>query len=430
MMNTISTSSSWSIGKRIAFRFCFLYFALYFFPAPLNFLPFVVQFDAIVSAVWTPAIVWVGKTVLKLEEEITVLPNGSGDTTWNYVQVLIVLTISTVGTILWTILDRKRHNYDRLFYWMIVGLRYCTGIVLINYGFAKIIPIQFLLPLDSYGITYAESSAMGLLWRFMSYSSAYNFFTGGFEALGGLLLLFRRTKLLGGLISLTLLSNIVMLNFTYDVPVKLWSIHLFIMTVIVLLPDASRILNFLVYNRPTDSVLITPVFKNKTIALIVGVCKAIFIVGIIGIDISAGLSASRMFEETAGASPFAGNYEIQEHIVNHDTLPPLLNDPRRWHMINVKWNEFSKSEKAGVQYMDMATVLWDIRSDTLRHRINIFAGDSSTGYKFKYKTIGDVYYLKGTLLNDSIHMSMKRVGKDIPLMSRGFHWINETPYYK
>jgi hypothetical protein len=34
---------------------------------------------------------------------------------------------------------------------------------------------------------YGESSPMGLLWTFMGYSTGYNLFTGGAEALGGLL---------------------------------------------------------------------------------------------------------------------------------------------------------------------------------------------------------------------------------------------------
>jgi len=46
---------------------------------------------------------------------------------------------------------------------------------------------------------------------------------------GGMLLLFRRTVTLGAIASAAALLNIVLLNFCYDVPVKLYSAHLLLM---------------------------------------------------------------------------------------------------------------------------------------------------------------------------------------------------------
>src|SRR5262249_43062543 len=73
--------------------------------------------------------------------------------------------------------------------------------------------------------TYGESSPMGLLWTFMGFSALYCFFGGAAEMLGGLLLTLRRTTLLGALVSAGVLANVVMLNLSFDLPLKLFSPH-------------------------------------------------------------------------------------------------------------------------------------------------------------------------------------------------------------
>lgn len=49
------------------------------------------------------------------------------------------------------------------------------------------------------------------------------------------------------------MTNVVALNFFYDVPVKLYSSHLLLMAVFLLLPDVQRLLGGLLFNRPTEA---------------------------------------------------------------------------------------------------------------------------------------------------------------------------------
>lgn len=47
------------------------------------------------------------------------------------------------------------------------------------HGFAKVFEGQFPFPpLDALNETYANSSPMGLLWRFMGFSKSYSVFAG------------------------------------------------------------------------------------------------------------------------------------------------------------------------------------------------------------------------------------------------------------
>lgn len=102
-----------------------------------------------------------------------------------------------IAAIIWSVADRKRKSYDLLLYWIMVYVRYYLAFMMMNYGFIKIIKSQFPFPFRSLTETYGESSPMGLLWNFMGYSTAYNKFSGLAEAIGGFLLLFRRTATFG-----------------------------------------------------------------------------------------------------------------------------------------------------------------------------------------------------------------------------------------
>ena len=122
---------------------------------------------------------------------------------------------------------------------------------ILSYGFFQVLPLQFPEPgPDRLIMSYGDSSPMGLLWRFMGASRPYTVFGGLAEALGGLLLLWRRTTLLGALVAFGLLLNIVMLNFSYDVPVKLFSSLLLGLALFLVWPDVGRLVDLFVRNRP------------------------------------------------------------------------------------------------------------------------------------------------------------------------------------
>ena len=126
---------------------------------------------------------------------------------------------------------------------------------------------------------------MGLVWTFMAASPAYTFFSGIAEVMGGVLLLFRRTTLLGGLVSIGVMLNVVMLNFCYDVPVKLFSFHLMFMGVVLIVPDAKRLFGLLVLNRATEPASLQPPYTGKVTIWAHRAVKAYLIVMLFAIPI-------------------------------------------------------------------------------------------------------------------------------------------------
>src|SRR5262245_41368545 len=116
--------SEWTSIQKILFRFCFLFFGLYIFPFPLNVLPYTNNLFFWYDNSWDWLVINTGKYVLHLSYDITVQPNGSGDTTWSYVQMFIMSSLSLAGCLAWTFADKRRRNYNRLYYWFTVTVRY------------------------------------------------------------------------------------------------------------------------------------------------------------------------------------------------------------------------------------------------------------------------------------------------------------------
>jgi len=229
--------------------------------------------------------------------------SGSGDTFAAYVAEVVVLIVSVVSTIIWSIIDRRRGNYTVLSSWLRVLARYALAYILFAYAFSKIIPTQFLPPQDSQlSEVYGRASPMGLLWRFMGFSTAYTIFGGLAELLPAILLLFRRTAMLGSVLGFLVMLNIVMLNLCYDVPVKLASINLLFLCGFLILPDVSRLYRFFVLNVPTQrSALAEPILHDRTFKRVGLVLKYTALGIFLTLTIKASIVRYRQQRESLGS---------------------------------------------------------------------------------------------------------------------------------
>lgn len=156
----------WHPFTRTAFRFAFVYLLLYNLPFPLTAFPHVNKVAEWYNSIWTWIVPRLAKAVLN--REVAIVFNGSGDRLYDYLLVALLLLISLVAAIIWTVLDRKRPAYPTLYRWLNLYVRFALGTTMIGYGAFKVIMSQFGPPtLDRLMQTYGESSPMGLLWTFM-----------------------------------------------------------------------------------------------------------------------------------------------------------------------------------------------------------------------------------------------------------------------
>ncbi len=198
---------------------------------------------------------WISQLVAEIffgvEEEL-VPPNGSGDTTMGYMTILCYFVLSGLFASLWTAFGRSWPSRDASVDLMRTFLRYVLAFAMLGYGLAKVsfAGNQFA-ELSEWRMqrTWGETSPMGVVWAFMGASRPYTIFAGMGEVVGAALLIWRRTTVLGAIVTIAVMTNVTMLNYCYDVPVKIYSTHLLFMGILILTPDARRMLDLFVRNR-------------------------------------------------------------------------------------------------------------------------------------------------------------------------------------
>jgi hypothetical protein len=416
----------WSPMKRLLFRFVFAYLVLYSFPAPLYYIPYVGIVTNWYGMFWGKLVPWVGQQVFGVT--ITVFPNGSGDTTYNYVQVFCYLVVAAAVTLVWSLLDRRRRNYARLYEWLRVYVRFVLAVAMIGYGAFKVVPSQFPAPtFDRLMQPYGDASPMGLLWTFMGASAAYNVFTGLGELAGGLLLVFRRTTLLGALVCIGVMTNVVMLNFSYDVPVKLYSTHLLLMAVFLAAHDLRRVANVLVLNRPAEPAEDRPLFRRKWLHRGTKVFGVLFVGYITFTSLQFSYAQAKDYSPAEMAkSPLYGLWEVEELVEDGKVRPPLVTDANRWRRVM-----FTGGGRMSFQLMSGSRDRFNADIDPKKRTI-VFTKRDDPNWKSTLaynRPQPKLLVMQGTFGGHHVRVRMRQ--GEIPkflLMTRGFHWINERPF--
>jgi hypothetical protein len=299
---------------------------------------------------------------------------------------------------------------------------------MISYGAAKVIPSQFPRPsVDRLIQPFGDASPMGLLWTFMGASVAYVIFTGAAEMLGGFLLIARRTTVLGALVCIGVLTNVVMLNFCYDVPVKLYSTHLLAMAIFLVLPDLQRLANLLVLNRDVKRAEIQPLFRRPALNRAAVILRTVFLLGFAGMSLYGTWNRyQENFAADAPKPPLHGIWEVEEYVVDGQVRPARLTDGNRW-----RWVVFDYPGSLGIHSMTQSRERYFIQVDTQKRTIALTKRNDPS-----WKTVAayqepapGLLTLQGTFDGRKIHARLRRTEPPpFRLLTRGFHWISEEPF--
>ncbi|HVG09584.1 MAG TPA: hypothetical protein VNM67_17920 [Thermoanaerobaculia bacterium] len=398
----------WGPLRRALFRFLFSYLVLYSLPFPLDAIP--VYGEILKEAykeIWRAVVPWVGELVLGVEVRVRL--GGSGDTAYNYVQLFCYLILALAATAIWTLLDRRRANYTRLHEWLRVYVRFTLAAAMIVYGAYKVIPSQFGAPFPSDLLQpIGESSPMRLLWTFMGVSASYIVFTGAAEMLGGLLLVARRTTLLGALVCIAVMSNVVILNLSYDVPAKLYSSHLLLMAVFLAAPDLKRLASLFVLNRRVPPAELRPLNRAAL------VFRTVFIL----IFTVAALHRSYVdiwrVDELGVERRVNGIWEVEELTVDGTVRPLLVTDETLWRRLVFEW-----AWVVGIQYAHETVIReYELRLDPGPHMYTLCC-DPEMKAAISFKRVEpDVLALEGTVNGRQIRGRFRRVDDSrFPLVS-------------
>ena len=169
---------------------------------------------------------------------------------------------------------------------------------------------------------------MNVLWAFMGISTAYCFFIGMAEALGALLLLFRRTALAGALVGAAVLGNVFLLNVYYGVCVKLLSGHLLLFTVLLLAPHARRLVDVLVLGRAVPALDAARPAYGAVAVRAFAVIKLIVVGAIVSTVVKYGHDAWHRHGDAAIQPPFYGVWDVE--VFSRGGVPVASDEAWRW----------------------------------------------------------------------------------------------------
>lgn len=427
-------ADEWSLATRIGFRFAFSYLILYLSPGAVGARGPTVEISNFYQRwwqhVWQVVVPWVG-TNLHIQGDFRAVNNGSGDELYDYLLILCIVVLAAVATAVWSVLDRKRQNYRALYAWTRMFMRLVVGAAMIGYGLKKLFPAQFPEPqlatlIDPFG----RMSPMGLLWNFMGTSRLYSLFGGLGETLGGVLLFVPRLTCLGALISFAMVSNVLALNLGYDVPRKIYSIHLLLMCMFLLLPDLRRLVNVLVLNRTAEPVQEAPLFADKQLnraALLFQIAFGVLVVFIAGRDAYASV-----VKQSIQLPPtIRGVWAVDGFVLDGVQHPPLLTDSARWQDV-----VFDGPDELVIVDMDARQHAYPLRFDSDGRSLTLSSADQPQwDAQLRIAELqGDRMTLEGRVDGHPVSAGLRRLDlsdqERFLLVNRGFHWVNPFPLRK
>ena len=332
MKDSTSTETLTDIRHR-CLRFAFLYFLIQSLPLSDEF------FTLIVDRNWLDISYGDLFTLTRLTPKFV----AGNETFLNW---LIIVILALTGTIIWENSKWKYFDFDGLYYWLRVIVRYRLAIGILGFGFLKLFPMQAPYPsLSNLHTNYGDLSDWKMFSMSLGIVPAYESFLGAVEILAGLLLLFRKTATLGATIVLIFTGNVFISNLAYDGGEYVYSFYLISFALFVLSFDAVRIFTLISLNRPAQPNHFTLRLQGKMkIARLVSKGLIIFVfVFLYGIMAYSGFQNDPyQFPQKPGLANASGLYNVREFRINGKTLPYSLTDSIRWRdVVFEKWATLS-----------------------------------------------------------------------------------------
>jgi hypothetical protein len=430
----------WHLVTRIAFRFAVAYFTLYIISTQMISGLLVIPGVDVPPLASLPPLLpltsWVATKVFGFPEPL-VLVSGSGDKPFDWTLVACLLVIAGGITTLWLLLDRRRPSYPGLQKWFRLFLRFGLGSTMLTYGMFKAFPLQMSYPslirlLEPYG----HFSLMGVLWSHMGSSPAYQMFTGFVELSAAVLLFIPGLTVLGALISLATSTQVFVLNMTYDTPVKLFSFHLIMMSLVLLAPDVKRLFNVVVLGRAAGPSSHPPLFRNRVLRPLAIASQLALGAWLVFSAFTADLQSWRRRGPDAPKPPLYGIWTIDTMTIDGQIRSPLVTDYDRWRRMVVQ-------TAAGVTFQRMddtfhgygakvdtnAKLITLLRAPTTPSPIPPSGPPAEAGRLTYEQPSPERLIVDGTVDGKAIRMELQYYDRsNFRLVQGRFRWIQDYPF--
>lgn len=215
---------------------------------------------------------------------------------------------------------------------------------------------------------------------------------------------------------------------TYDVPVKLFSFHLLLLSILVLAPDIRRLLNVFVLNKTAEPSIQPPLGRRRRVIQF-GIAAQLLL-GAYFFWTAYSENNLAFFTRGSGAPRPAlyGIWVIDKMTINGVERAPLVTDYDRWRRVVIQ-----NTVAMNFWRMDDTTFGMPAQYDIEKRTITL-----SQGAGDQRKTVGtfsfqrpapDRLILDGELSGKKIRMETHVSPREnFPLVNHGFTWVQELPF--
>jgi hypothetical protein len=428
----------WSAATRLAFRLGFCYLLIYALGCGNATLWEVIPFhigehlEDWTSWPYFHAAQWLGQHLFHLTGVGAKLHGtGSGDTILNWIAIAVMAVIALVLTLLWTLIDEFRTHrplaYPRLSFWFRLTLRLTLGYAMLNYGAVKLFPLQMSPPsLAVLNEPLGNTSPMTMLWTLIGLNPIYEMICGAAEMTAGILILFRRTALLGSLLTAFLTTNIVLYNFCFDVPVKIYAAHLLLMSIALIIPWTPSLLNFFILHKPCAPFggWAKPArrygLRIETVATVV-----VLLLTLIPACLGFHKSYAHQLARQRQPLPRTGQWHVDSATLNGKPSPIPTGD-------GLPLTDIFLEPTGRTMLRDSATVLWRAGTDfdDKKHTLTLYTETADHPFEFTFAQPDPMHLLltatgKDAKTTPALALTRVPLPAHYPLQERGFHWVNE-----
>jgi hypothetical protein len=255
---------------------------------------------------------------------------------------------------LWTIFDRRKRSNVVLSEVIYHAVRYLLATVMFLYGASKVFghqgipqpaPLGWFRPLG-------DISTGQLMWTWLGYSPIFQFFAGLNETLGAILLLFRRTTLLGALLILPVMAFVTALDTTFHVGPAGAALLFGIGALYLILREWRRLARVFLLGKPTVAPPRKKLWTSRRLTLIGRGVWAVLVAYSLW---SYVLPVLRQNADIGGRqSPLCGAYRVERFVKDGRVFPEDGTDLTRWRDVSInRFGDFIR-----IRTMDDAEWLW------------------------------------------------------------------------
>lgn len=386
-----------ALGQTLLFRFVWLYIGIQLLPFDVRF------FRHLFDVAGDSAAYRYTRYVFNLAKYA---PHfiGSTDT---FADWAIVAGLALLGTVVWQLRSRGNGWPDtlqeaQLYAWLRVAVRYRLALAVIAYGFIKLFPLQAPLPsLSNLNTAYGDHTAWKLFSLSLGVVPEYQSFLGGVELLGGLLLLHRKTTVIGTLMLLPFLGNVFFSNLAYEGGEYVYSGLLLTFGLFLFSHDAVRLFRLVsleVKALPNRLKLsLTP--RQQTLRWVLKGAFVGLVVGLYGFTTALTPRTVR-FPQTAGLPGLKGLYRVSDYKQNGQSIPYAKRAATRWlDVVFEQWNTISIRSNTPVKLHTLNTE--ELPADETNRDYQLAGSQGRHYYRYTPGATGQTLQLKNENPNES-----------------------------